>query len=170
MSGNVFVVNKASVPGEHIPVSTGMQKGAGAVTADTQRVTLASDGPGVASLSSIDGKTPALVGGASPTVDAQGGTRYYDWAQNKRAAVGSTSSAADTIPPLYASREMMAHASVRCFVRFGGSGVAAASAGANQLIVEAGERFHFRVNAGDTHFRVIRDTADGHLSLTAVIA
>lgn len=68
MSGNVFVVNKASVPGEHIPVSTGMQKGAGAVTADTQRVTLASDGPGVASLTSIDGKTPALVSGAQPVI------------------------------------------------------------------------------------------------------
>lgn len=153
-----------------VPVDPNVTRGSGAVDANTQRVTLAADGPGVASLSSINAKTPALVGGASPTIDAQGGTRYYDWAQNKRAAVGSTSSAADTIPSLYASREMMAHASVRCFVRFGGSGVSAASAGANQLIVEAGERFHFRVNAGDTHFRVIRDTADGHLSLTAVIA
>ena len=41
-------------------------RGGGAVDANTTRVTLATDGPGVAALSSIDTKTPALVGGASP--------------------------------------------------------------------------------------------------------
>ena len=51
-----------------LPVSPNVSRGGGAVDANTQRVTLATDGPGVASLSSIDNKTPALVGGATPVV------------------------------------------------------------------------------------------------------
>ena len=47
------VVGGASAP---MVVAPNVTRGAGAVTADTQRVTLASDGPGVASLTSIDGK------------------------------------------------------------------------------------------------------------------
>lgn len=43
-------------------------RGGGPIDANTQRVTLAADGPGAASLSSIDNKTPALVSGAVPTV------------------------------------------------------------------------------------------------------
>jgi hypothetical protein len=38
------------------------QQGGGAVTSSTTRVTLATDGPGVTSLSSIDGKLPASLG------------------------------------------------------------------------------------------------------------
>lgn len=41
-------------------------RGGGPIDANTQRVTLATDDHGVASLSSIDNKTPALVGGATP--------------------------------------------------------------------------------------------------------
>lgn len=41
-------------------------RGGGAIDPNTQRVTLASDGPGVAALAAIDNKTPALVGGATP--------------------------------------------------------------------------------------------------------
>lgn len=51
-----------------LPVAPNVTRGGGALDANTQRVTLATDGPGVASLSSIDNKTPALVGGATPVV------------------------------------------------------------------------------------------------------
>lgn len=50
-----------------IPVDNSgvIQLGSGAVTASTQRVTLASDGPEVTSLSNIDNKTAALIEGRS---------------------------------------------------------------------------------------------------------
>lgn len=41
-------------------------RGGGAIDPNTQRVTLATDGPGVAALAAIDSKTPALVNGARP--------------------------------------------------------------------------------------------------------
>ena len=41
-------------------------RGSGALDAGTQRVALATDSPGVASLASIESKTPALVNGATP--------------------------------------------------------------------------------------------------------
>lgn len=50
------------------------QQGSGAVTASTTRVTLASDGPGVTALTSIDNKTAALVAGRVP-VDGSGITQ-----------------------------------------------------------------------------------------------
>lgn len=49
---------------------SGFQQGSGAITATTTRVTLATDGPGVAALTSIDTKTPALVGGAVPVLSS----------------------------------------------------------------------------------------------------
>lgn len=106
--------------------------------------------------------------GSMAATDTLGGTRTYDYAGNQRVAVGVASTAAAALPALSASREIMAHASTRCFVRFGASGLAAASAGAGQLVLEAGERFHFRLAATSTHYRVIRDTADGFLTITAV--
>lgn len=48
---------------------SGFQQGSGAITATTTRVTLASDGPGVVALDSINTKTPALQGGAVPVSD-----------------------------------------------------------------------------------------------------
>lgn len=47
-------------------VDTPMSRGAGVVDTNTQRVTLASDGPSVASLTAINAKTPALQSGAVP--------------------------------------------------------------------------------------------------------
>ena len=55
--------------GNPVPVTPNVQQGSGAVTPTTQRVTLATDGPGVLSLSSIDTKTPALQSGAVPVGD-----------------------------------------------------------------------------------------------------
>lgn len=42
--------------------------GGGPIDANTQRVTLATDGPGVAALASLDAKTPALVSSAQPVI------------------------------------------------------------------------------------------------------
>ena len=111
---------------------------------------------------------PALTT-ASPTDPTGNGTRAYDWAAGLRQAVAATSSAAVAFPTLGISREVMLHASTRCFIRMGGSDVAAASVSAGQLVLEAGERFHVRLPAGVTHFRLIRDTADGFLNVTAVV-
>jgi hypothetical protein len=120
--------------------------------------------------STFDGLTNAELR-ATPvsTTDTKNGTREYDFAGNVRQTVTSTSTAAVTLPTLYASREVMVHAAERCVIRFGGSDVPAATVASGQLILEAGERFHFRVAAGVTHFRAIRDTVDGFVSITAVV-
>ena len=106
---------------------------------------------------------------AVATTDSKGGTRQYDFTGNVRQAVTSTSTAAVALPTLYTSREVMVHSSERCFVRFGTSSVTAASNSNGQLILEAGERFHLRFAADITHFRVIRDTTDGNVTITAVV-
>jgi len=121
--------------------------------------------PGSVRLASRDNPLPT---GGVPTDKMGTGTREYNFTDATRTAVAATSTAAVAIGTLGESREVMAHASTRCFVRFGASDVAAASAGAGQLILEAGERFHLRLAAGVTHFRVIRDTADGFITVTAV--
>lgn len=59
----VIIVNATSSP---IPTAPTVAIGSGPIDANTQRVTLATDSPGVAALASIDSKTPALVNGASP--------------------------------------------------------------------------------------------------------
>lgn len=107
---------------------------------------------------------------ATNPADAYGNnTRRYDWTNSQRTAIGSTTSAAVELPVLSTSREIMFHASSRCFVRQGTNAVAAATVAAGQLVLEAGERFHIRIPAGTTHYRVIRDTADGFLNVTAVL-
>lgn len=105
----------------------------------------------------------------SPTDPVGNGTRAYDWTNGLRQAVSSTSTAAVAFPALGTSREVMFHASTRCFVRQGDSNVTAATVAAGHMVVEAGERYHIRLAAGVTHFRVIRDTADGFLNVTAVL-
>ena len=50
----VIIVNANSAP---IPTTPSVAKGGGAIDANTQRVTLATDGPGVAALASLDAKT-----------------------------------------------------------------------------------------------------------------
>lgn len=106
---------------------------------------------------------------ASATDAIGTGTRQYDWSNGLRQAIASTSSAAVAIPTLGTSREVMFHANTRCFVRFGTSGVADAAVAAGHMVLESGERFHHRVAAGVTHFKVIRDTADGFINVTAVL-
>lgn len=105
------------------------------------------------------------------TTDTKNGTRVYDWANNIRTPVTSSSSATIALPPLYTNREVMVHSEERCAIRYGSSGVAAAdvTATSGHLILEAGERFHHRLEIAVTHFRVVRDTTDGSLTITAVV-
>lgn len=107
---------------------------------------------------------------AGSATDATGnGTRQYNFAVATRTAVGATSSSAVAIGTLGTSREVMLVASTRCFIRWGDSGVtAAAAADADVLALPADALFHLRVPVGVTHFRVIRDTADGFLRVTPV--
>lgn len=51
-----------------VPVAPNVTRGSGIADANTQRVTLASDGPAVTALTSIDAKTPALVSGNQPVL------------------------------------------------------------------------------------------------------
>lgn len=64
----LFGVTLAELLASVLPVAPNVTRGGGALDANTQRVTLATDGPGVTSLSSIDNKTPALVSGAGPVI------------------------------------------------------------------------------------------------------
>lgn len=58
-SGNQTTANTKL---DTIATNTAVQLGGGAVTGTTKRVTLATDSPGVSALTSIDAKTPVLVG------------------------------------------------------------------------------------------------------------
>ena len=61
----VIIVNATSSP---IPTAPTVAMDGGPIDANTQRVTLATDDPGVAALASIDAKTPALVSSAQPVI------------------------------------------------------------------------------------------------------
>ncbi len=61
---SLTIANEANDP---IPAAPNVSRGAGNVDSNTQRVTLANDGPGVAALTSIDNKTPGLLNGREPT-------------------------------------------------------------------------------------------------------
>lgn len=71
-----LVTGRVPVDGSGVtqPVAPNITRGSGVTDANTQRVTLASDGPAVTALTSIDGKTPALVSGRQP-VDGSGVTQ-----------------------------------------------------------------------------------------------
>lgn len=58
---NGKVTNVSAADPLPVDLAASVQQGGGAVTASTTRVTLATDGPGVAALNSIDTKTAALI-------------------------------------------------------------------------------------------------------------
>jgi hypothetical protein len=106
-----------------------------------------------------------------PVTDtAAAGTRAYNFDQATRTAVGATSSAAQAIGTLSASREVMLITSARCFIRFGALSVGAANASdAALLALPADAMFHMRLPSGVTHYTVIRDTADGFVRFVPVL-
>ena len=120
-----------------------------------------------------------IIGGASapvqvaattaiPTTDSLGGTRSFNWANNVREAFTTSSTAAIALPTLGTSRELRVHTSVRAFIRFGASDVSPATVAAGQMISPADVPDVIRVPVGQTHVRVIGETASGSISLTAV--
>lgn len=106
---------------------------------------------------------------AIQTTDSLGGTRAFNWANNVREAFTTSSTAAIALPTLGTSRELRVHTSVRAFIRFGASDVAAATVAAGQMISPADAPDVIRIPTGQTHVRVIGETASGSISLTAVI-
>lgn len=108
---------------------------------------------------------------APPATSAFGtGTREYNLAAGTRTAVVATSSAEVAIGALGSSREVLINPSVRCFIIFGTTGMAAAAVAAGNMPVPADAMFHLRIPAGLTHYRVIRDsTTDGFVSIIPVV-
>jgi hypothetical protein len=98
-------------------------------------------------------------------------TRRLNKPQATRTAIGAASSAAVALGTLGPTREVLFAASSRCFVRFGGADVVAAAATDPQtLVIEAGEKYCHPLEEGETHFRVIRDSVDGSLSVYPVLS
>ena len=106
---------------------------------------------------------------AIPTTDSLGGTRAFNWANNVREVFTTSSTAAIALPTLGTSRELRIHTSVRAFIRFGASDVSPATVAAGQMISPADVPDVIRIPTGQTHIRVIGETASGSISLTAVI-
>jgi hypothetical protein len=125
---------------------------------------------GLLNWASLLARIPALESGRMPVTDtAASGTRAYNFAQATRTAVGATSSSAQEIGTLAASREVMLIASTRCFIRFGASTVTAANAtDAALLALPADAMFHMRLPSGVTHYTIIA-TADGFVSIVPVL-
>jgi hypothetical protein len=62
------------------------------------------------------------------------------------------------------ANEVLVHASARCFIAVGDSTVAATSAG---IPLEAGEKFHLKLNYGQ-YIAAIQDTAAGTVNVITV--
>lgn len=97
------------------------------------------------------------------------GTREYNFAQGSRVAFTSTSTTATALGTLGPSREILLISNQRCFIRFGASDLGAAAATAGVLPLPSDSMFHMKVPVGVTHYRVIRDTVDGFLSVIPVV-
>lgn len=122
-------------------------------------------------------RIPSLVSGRIPvdatgvtisTTDTLNGTRAYNWSAGTREAFTTASTAAIPLPTMGARREMRVIASARCFVRFGDSGVAAAALTPGHAIFLADCIEVIQIPAGQTHYRVIGETASGNISFTPV--
>lgn len=119
---------------------------------------------GNTSLASIDGKLAALEGGRAPVtlapIDRPIAEPTFSGA---RVAVGATASGA-ALPTLGASRRIRVMASTRCFLRTGTVTNNAATDG-NSLAIAADAEVSFIVPASHTSFSVVRDSADGFISI-----
>lgn len=120
-------------------------------------------GRGTANVSEADSTEQVTV----PASAAYGsGTREHNTAGITRQAV-ATASARVALPTLGPSREVYVMATQRCFFRTGDNAVVAAAGTSHPLATD--ERFYFRVPAGHTHIAYIRDTADGNITICAVV-
>jgi hypothetical protein len=105
--------------------------------------------------------SPATV---TPTTLGQT-TREYTLSAGLRTAFTATSTTEAALPSLGATRELRICASQRCWLITGATGVSAASAGNTSLPIPADSVEVIRIPSGHTHFRVIRDTADGFIHM-----
>lgn len=106
-------------------------------------------------------------GGYSMVDPLAAGTRSYNTGAAVVAVVSTSSSAAEAMPTLGTTGEVMVHSTAAAALALGDSGVGVAVLATTPLRVEAGERFHFRPTAGQTHFRVIGEST-GVLRLVPV--
>ena len=95
-------------------------------------------------------------------------TRTYSLANAIRKAFTATSTAEEALPTLGATREVRFAASARCWMKWGATGLSAAAPEAASFVLEANSPEVVAIPAGATHFRVIRDTADGSVLMTPV--
>lgn len=116
----------------------------------------------------VDGALLVQPAGTVPTTDTLNGTRAYTWSAGTREAFPTTSTAALALPALGARREVRIVASARCFVRFGESGLAAATVAAGQAIFPADCPEVIVIPVGVTHYRVIGETVSGSISIAPV--
>jgi hypothetical protein len=95
-------------------------------------------------------------------------TRGYSLANALRVAFTATSTTEAALPTMGASREIRFAPSARCWVKWGATGLTAAAPEAASFVLEANSPEVLQIPAGATHFRVVRDSADGNLLLTPV--
>lgn len=130
----------------------------------TGAATAAAQTTGNNSLASIDGKLAALEGGrAAVTLAPIDRPIAEPTFAGRRVAVGAAASG-DTLPTLGASRRIRVLASTRCFLRTGTVTNNAGTDG-NSLAIAADAETSFIVPAGHTSFSVVRDSADGFISI-----
>lgn len=157
VTGNDLLADILAALGATLTVDGTVEIGASALAA------LETTELGATSLAALESITANVAGVATEAKqDAQVaaiatiGTRAYGPGQ--QVAVGATSAASTGL----AATEVLLHASTRCFVR-----VATAATAAAGIPLEAGEKFHLRLNSGQ-QIHVIRDTADGFLNIVPV--
>lgn len=103
-----------------------------------------------------------------PVTDSLNGTRAYTWSAGTREAFTTASTAALALPALGSRREVRIVASARCFVRFGESGLAAATVAAGQAIFPSDCPEVIVIPVGVTHYRVIGETVGGSIAISPV--
>lgn len=113
--------------------------------------------------------TPVTPSTPLPTTGGADEASVAEYAAGLRQAVGASSTAAVTLPTLGASRRLRVMANTRCWLRFGMSGVGAAAADGDSIPFAPDSPEVVKVPAGATHFRVIRDSADGFVTLTPTV-
>ena len=105
---------------------------------------------------------------ALTTADSLGGTREFNWENNVRETYTTTSTLAIALPTLGSRREARIHTSTAAFIKFGNSAVGAATVGQGNMNSPPEVPDVIKIPAGHTHFRIIGETADGNISITAV--
>lgn len=142
---------------ENTTVTVGAPLPAGSNTIGT----VALDAASLAALETITAIVNAL-----PTIGTT--TRSYNLTNAIRVATGATSTAEAALPTMGLTREIRFAASARCWIKWGATGLSAAAAEAASLVLEANAPEVLQIPAGATHFRIIRDTADGFCLMTPV--